>query len=269
MLLKVVVVEDEEIIRKGMIFSINWLDMECIVAGSAQDGQEGLEVIRRVQPDVVLTDILMPRMSGLEMIEQALTEYQFYSIVLTSYSEFELAKRALQIGVADYLLKPVDEEELRVVLEKIRNQIIYNNRYKKIEELSQDRILTAYDDWRLFESAAGSGDFYVKRTYEIVKERYMEKLSISSVAEELGVSSSYLSRKLKASLNVTFVDLLNQYRIKEALKLLSQGTMRIYEVSDQVGFSGYKYFCSVFKKYTNISPSEFLKDGIFLSREEQ
>lgn len=259
MFLKVVVVEDEEIIRKGLIFSINWLDMECMVAGSAKDGREGLEVIRRERPDIVLTDILMPQMSGLEMIEQALAEYQFHSIILTSYSEFELAKKALQIGVSDYLLKPVDEDELRAVLEKIRNQIAHSNRHKKMEKLSQTRVLSAYDDLKLLESAADSGDSYVKQTYEIVKNRYADKLSISSVAEELGVSASYLSRKLKASLNVTFVDLLNQYRVKEALKLLNQGTMRIYEISDLVGFSEYKYFCSVFKKYTGVSPSAFLK----------
>ncbi|MBS1485079.1 MAG: helix-turn-helix transcriptional regulator, partial [Clostridium sp.] len=71
----------------------------------------------------------------------------------------------------------------------------------------------------------------------------------------------YLSRKLKAGLNTTFVDLLNQYRIKKALNMLNQGTMRIYEISDELGFSEYKHFCSVFKKYTNVTPSEFLKNG--------
>ena len=85
--------------------------------------------------------------------------------------------------------------------------------------------------------------------------------SLAGVAESLGVSTSYLSRKLKAGLNTTFVDLLNQYRIKKALNMLSQGTMRIYEISDELGFSEYKHFCGVFKKYTNVTPSEFLKNG--------
>lgn len=77
----------------------------------------------------------------------------------------------------------------------------------------------------------------------------------------MGVSASYLSRKLRGSLNITFVDLLNQYRVKMALQLLNQGTLRIYEISDRLGFSEYKHFCSVFKRYTNVTPTEFVKNG--------
>ena len=97
--------------------------------------------------------------------------------------------------------------------------------------------------------------------FNIIKERYQDKLSISSVAEELNVSPSFLSRRIKANMNVTFVDMLNQYRVNRALHLLNEGTMRIYEVSDILGFSEYKYFCSVFKKYTGVTPSEFVKNG--------
>ena len=225
MLLKVVIVEDEEIIRKGLTFALNWLDMGCIIVGTAKDGAEGLETIRREQPDIVLTDIKMPKMNGLKMIETAIKDQQFYSLVLTSYSEFELARQAIHMGVTDYLLKPVDEDELKESLDKIRQQIAYASKYEKIEKISQDRILTVYDEW---------------------KQHYKEKVSINQVAESLGVSTSYLSRKLKAGLNTTFVDLLNQYRIKKALNMLSQGTMRIYEISDELGFSEYKHFCGVF-----------------------
>ena len=95
-------------------------------------------------------------------------------------------------------------------------------------------------------------DPYVKRAYEFVKQHYKEKVSINQVAESLGVSTSYLSRKLKAGLNTTFVDLLNQYRIKKALNMLSEGTMRIYEISDELGFSEYKH-CLL---YTSPSPRD-------------
>lgn len=261
MLLKVVIVEDEEIIRKGLTFALNWLDMDCIIVGTAKDGAEGLEVIRKEQPDIVLTDIKMPKMTGLKMVEEALKERHFYSLVLTSYSEFELARQAIHMGVTDYLLKPVDEDELREALGKIRHQIARASRYEKIEKISQDKILTVSDEWKIFESARNSVDPYVKKTYGFIKEHYKEKLSINFVAESLGVSTSYLSRKLKGALNTTFVDLLNQYRIKEALNMLNEGTMRIYEISDELGFSEYKHFCSVFKKYTNVTPSEFLKNG--------
>lgn len=261
MLLKVLIVEDEEIIRKGLLFAINWLDMGCIVAGAAKDGAEGLKMIEKESPDVVLTDIRMPKMSGLQMIEEGLKIRSFRSIILTSYSEFSLARQALHIGVADYLLKPVDEDELKEVLEKVRKQLEEANKFKKIEQISQDRVLTENTDWKIFEIAENSMDTYVKQTYEIIKEHYTEKLSINSVAEQLGISPSFLSRRLKSNLNATFVDVLNQYRVKRSIHLLKKGTMRIYEISDNLGFSEYKYFCSVFKRYTGTSPTEFVKNG--------
>ncbi len=259
--LKVVIVEDEEMIRKGLVLVINWLEMDCTVVGAAKDGLEGLEVIRTQHPDIVLTDIKMPRIDGLKMLETALREQNFYSIVLTSYSEFDLARQAIRAGVTDYLLKPVDEEELKVVVNKIRERVDTERRYQKFKELSQERALTAQDEWGIFDAAGESMDYYVEKTFEFIKNHYQEKLSINEVAESLEVSPSYLSRKLKAKLNITFVDLLNRYRIKQAISLLNQGTMKIYEVSDQLGFSDYKYFCNVFKKYANVSPSEFVKNG--------
>lgn len=260
MLMRIAIVEDEEIIRKGLVFAIDWLELGCVVVGSAGNGLEGLELIRKEKPDIVLTDIKMPRMSGLDMIVQATKDHTFYSVVLTSYSEFELAQKALRIGVSDYLLKPVDKEELKAVLEKLKSRMLHQEKYDVIEQISQKHVITAKDDWTIFKMARDSEDFYVKRTYELVRARYQEKISVNDVAEELGVSVSYLSRRLKSSLNITFVDLLNQYRIKKALALLEQGEWRIYEVSDQVGFREYKHFVSVFKKYTSISPSEFMKN---------
>ena len=78
--------------------------------------------------------------------------------MLTSYSEFELARQAIHMGVTDYLLKPVDEDELKESLDKIRQQIAYASKYEKIETISRDRILTVYDEWRIFESAKNSMD---------------------------------------------------------------------------------------------------------------
>lgn len=259
-MLKIVVVEDEEIIRKGLIFSINWLEMGCVVVGSASDGQEGLEVICDKKPDLVIADILMPRMSGLDMLEQAMRVCRFSSIVLTSYSEFDLAKRALQLGVTDYLLKPVDEDELRAVVEKVR---------QKIDRESPDRKAPAPSGEPDGEEGAapppgvlpGNTDPYVQQLCEIIRVRYMEKLSVNSVARELGISSSYLSRKIRSCLGITFVDLLNQYRINEATRLLRDTSLRIHEISRQVGFSEYKYFFSVFKKYTGVGPTEFIREN--------
>lgn len=260
MMLKVVVVEDEEIIRKGLIFSINWLEMGCVVVGSASDGQEGLQVICDKEPDLVIADILMPRMSGLDMLEQAMRDRHFYGVVLTSYSEFDLAKRALQLGVTDYLLKPVDEDELKAVVEKVRRRI---DREDPVQKAGKAPKEPDSGEQNLLPpgNAPENTDPYVRQLCEIIRVRYMEKLSVNSVAKELGISSSYLSRKIKSCLDTTFVDLLNQYRINQATRLLKQTSLRIHEISQQVGFSEYKYFFSVFKKYTGVGPTEFIREN--------
>ena len=100
---------------------------------------------------------------------------------------------------------------------------------------------------------------YVQRILKETKERYADKISIESFSEELGVSGSYLSRKFKEATGQTYLDFLNKYRIQKAVKLLETGTYKIYEVSEMTGFSDYKYFSTVFKKYTDSSPSDFVK----------
>ena len=100
---------------------------------------------------------------------------------------------------------------------------------------------------------------YVSRAIEEIKTGYGDKLSVESISDKLGVSASYLSRKFKEVTGQTFLDFLNKYRISQAIVLLNTGQYRIGEVSDATGFTDYKHFCAVFKKYTLKSPSKFMK----------
>ena len=106
---------------------------------------------------------------------------------------------------------------------------------------------------------AQSENQYVARMINEIKEKYAEKISIESIADEMEISPSYLSRKFKEITGRTFLDFLNQYRIQKAVQLLNLGQYKVYEISDMTGFSDYKHFCSVFKKYTLMSPTSFTK----------
>ena len=143
------------------------------------------------------------------------------------------------------------------MLESITDKINKKNRQKKIEESVKDKIIEKEDDWKIFLKAGESSDSIIRSVYKIIQNKYSEKLGINDVAEVLKVSNSYISRKLKAKLNTSFVDLLSQYRIKKAISYLRESDLMIYEISCKVGFSDYKYFCTVFKKYTSLSPSEY------------
>ena len=105
---KVLLAEDEDIIRKGLMFTADWGAWNCLVAGEASDGEEGVEKIRQIKPDIVVADIRMPVKSGLKMLEETIGEYGYEAIILSGYSDFEYARQALRLGVTEYLLKPVD-----------------------------------------------------------------------------------------------------------------------------------------------------------------
>ena len=131
---KVVVVEDEEIVRKGIIFTINWEALNCMIAGEASNGEEGADVIRRLSPDIIVTDLKMPRMDGVEMIEMLRSEgNRAKFIILTAYGDFKYAQSAVKLGVSDYLLKPLKDGDLEQSVTRILSQLEEGDRIRKGE----------------------------------------------------------------------------------------------------------------------------------------
>ncbi|MGH4140979.1 response regulator transcription factor [Clostridium sp.] len=268
-MIKVLIVEDENLIRKGLINTIDWLSMDCIIAGEAANGKEGLKAIIEIKPDLVITDIKMPLMNGMDMLEQASEAYDFEKIILTSYGEFPYAKKAIDLRVFDYVLKPIDEGEFKEIIEKVVNKIrdkkIYDEfknglkDYKTIDVLNLDYYLKSNKKRSHYTDAAIS----------YVKANYSKKITIEDVAEKLTVSASYLSRNLKEGTNQTFHDFLNRYRVQKSIELLMSGEYRVYEISTLVGFTDYKHYSTVFKKYINASPLEFVKANVYIKDEDE
>ena len=124
------IVEDEDMIRKGLVFTIDWLSMDCVVVAEASNGQEGYERILEYKPDVVFTDICMPFMDGIEMIQKASEKVKFKSILLTSYAEFDYARRAIQLNSVDYLLKPIDFEKLKEAVQRAAESVAKERKYR-------------------------------------------------------------------------------------------------------------------------------------------
>lgn len=266
-MLKVLIVEDEDMIRKGLIHTVDWTSMECVVIGEARNGKEGLEKIQELKPDIIFTDIIMPKITGIEMLEKAKEVAKFKSVILTSYSEFEYAQKAINLKVFDYLLKPVDEDALKNVVDKMRKEIYEQRTYSTLLEKTKDKSEVQFIDLDLYIQHEEVSNPYVRKALNIIRTKYNHKLTIEVVAEELGVSSSYLSRKLKEDTSQTFLEILHKYRLQKAIELLNEGIYKVYEVSDMTGFNEYKHFCQVFKKYVGIAPTEFIKNkGLVIQR---
>lgn len=109
----VLVVEDEEIIRKGIILSIPWEEFNCHVIGEAENGEEGKSLIESLKPDIVITDIDMPVKDGLTMLAETKFISDYAAIILTGYSEFEYAREAIRLGISSYVLKPLNMKEMK------------------------------------------------------------------------------------------------------------------------------------------------------------
>ena len=254
---RVLIVEDEDIIRKGIAYTMDWVGMGCTIVGEAVNGSEGIASIKELTPDIVLADIMMPVMDGIEMIRAAREDKSipaFKSVILTSYADFDYARKAIDLDVSAYLMKPVDEEELSKAIEKITVEIEKERQFEKLSEKSA----AASENETLFIKSDKEND-YIQQILNYTKEHYSEKVSIEAFSEELGVSASYLSRKFKEATGTSYLDFLNKYRVQQAVKLLETGKYKVYEVSDMTGFTDYKHFNTVFKRYTNVAPSEFIK----------
>ena len=116
---KVLIVEDEDIIRNGLAYMVDWPKLNCIVVGRAEDGIEGLAKIKELQPDIVITDVRMPFQDGIQMLKQSKAEHDYEAIIISGYSEFEYARQAISLSVSEYLLKPIDFDKLNAAMVKI------------------------------------------------------------------------------------------------------------------------------------------------------
>ncbi|OPJ65128.1 response regulator transcription factor [Clostridium oryzae] len=123
-MLKVLIVDDEPLVREGLKNIIPWEDYNFSICGEGSDGRDGLNEIKQLKPDLVLIDIKMPGLPGIEVMRQAREQgYQCKFIILTGYSDFQYAKSSIELGVESYLLKPIDEDELIENVRKVAKQI--------------------------------------------------------------------------------------------------------------------------------------------------
>ncbi|PKL03962.1 MAG: DNA-binding response regulator [Spirochaetae bacterium HGW-Spirochaetae-9] len=258
-MLKVIVLEDEPAARRELVLLTPWEKYGMICAGEAADGAEGLVLIEEKNPDIVITDIRMPGIDGLSFIETLVkraAEKEIATpevIILSGYSEFEYARRAMRLGVDEYLLKPVEDDALEAALLRKAAKIRSRSPHHKAELLFFNE-----SERKQFDSECLS---YVDESIRIIEERYIQGVSIEEVAGELGLSAGHLSRIFKRGTGYTFVDYLTHVRIKRAMELLRDPAVKIYEVADLVGYLDARYFAQVFKKIAGVTPHDF-KDGI-------
>ena len=398
---KVLVADDEPKIRRGLKNSLDWNEFNMEIVGEAEDGEMAFEVARDLQPDVLLVDICMPFLNGLQLIEKLNKVLdRCIIIIITGHDEFTYAQQAVKLKVFDYLLKPVSKEQLVAVLNKANEELkILHSKHKYISWAAQqmDRNLPAIKECFLkdllhgqlseleiqeqsrflnLDFPADSGMIIIKvvercnrgeiraewdkplllfalqnviedilqewqpntvfrdnkeniiaitpiknivewlelgviletRSEKYLKQMvittqgkfedvkmgipavyeelimeinakgnctpivllskkyidayyYKEDLSLQDLADQIQISPTYLSRLLKQEIGASFIDYLTQVRVRKAIQIMSDHTVKIYEVAERVGYSSQHYFSTAFKKVLGVSPAEYRKRG--------
>ena len=253
---KVVIIDDEPIIVKGLEKTVKWETWECAVAGTAFNGVEGMELIRREHPDILISDICMPEMDGLSMIAALKSEFPDMEIaILTGYRDFDYAQEAIRLGVCRFLLKPSKMDELNEAIETMTEKLKEREALRKGEHKTDKPGEGKGAEEFAPEDAAGS--FIVKNALAYMEANYKERLKLSDVADNVYVSQWHLSKLLNKYTGQTFSEILNHVRMEQAKQLLGNPSMRIGDIAEAVGFLDMAHFSRVFKKQEGISANEY------------
>lgn len=239
----VMVVEDEEMIGNNIEKKINNLGNVFYVRKVCKNGRDALSEMEKAPVDIVITDIRMPVMDGIQLIRQLKEKYSTVKIVvLSGYSDFEYTKEALINHVEDYLLKPVVKEELQKTMERLQSI------------LDADRREFTGDCTRL------SPEQMTEKVIDYILKNYKNDVTILEIAKKMGYSSEHLSRVFKKQTGQSIIKYIATVRINEAKKLLlSTPNIDIGLIGQMVGYSDALYFSRVFQKNTGMYPSEFRK----------
>lgn len=240
----IVVAEDEALLLENLIQKIEKANVGFEVIGSAQTGIQAYELIEELNPDLLITDIRMPAMDGLALIQKINEAHPRMDCIITSgYSDFEYAQTAIRYHVYDYLLKPVDIEELKNVLIKLHDK--YNLEQNALEDMFRD-------------TAMKSPAEIAALLKEYIIQNFNEEINLNLIAHNMNYSSSYLTKIFCQHYNSTPSKYIISLRMQKAQQLLAHHSeLSVRQIGEAVGYPEQGYFSRIFKKQTGLSPLDF------------
>ena len=240
--LRVLLVDDEIMIREGFKRLFDWEAHDCEVVGEAADGMEALAKIDSLQPDIAIMDINIPIMNGLKVIQLSRIKHPDIAFVIVSgYDDFSYCREALRLQITDYILKPVNYEEFGTCIDNLKISLFEQRVSAAAEpEKQEERTITGITRY--------------------LQEHLQEELSLAVLAEEFHLNPQYISQLFKNEIGVGFLAYLTNIRMEKAKKLLLSTSLSIAEVAEQAGYGDYRVFTKVFKKNEGITPSQYRRD---------
>lgn len=235
-MLRVAIIDDEAISKRGIRQLLESRHEQFTIVGEASDGLEGLRLVQEQLPDIVITDIKMPHMDGLEMLHN-INEISknIKTVIISGHNNFEFAQRAIRMGAIDYVLKPVRIKEFLTLL---------------------DRIVKMYDqqDPSIEMEKGGTYRLVIQKSLDYIHKNYNTSLSLRDIADRANMNSSYFSKLFKTETGVNYQEYVLRYRVEKAKFYLKNTSIKINEIAKLVGYNDEKYFYVIFKRTVGCTP---------------
>ena len=263
-MIRLLIADDEKLEREALADMVSRRFEHEVVLELAENGRKAADTAVLWGADLILMDIEMPGMSGLDAARAVLAQRPACRVIfVTAYSLFQYAHEAVHLGACDYLLKPVDPDELEASIRRAMRQV---EAERKLEELAtakalpepQDAGAAPAEDAADEDSPAAMVMAQVRRYLE---DNYMFDLSLDSVGEILHISPAYLSAQFKKYQKMNFLDCLTELRINAAKELLADPLRSTAEVASMVGYDDSSYFARAFKKRTGMTPTQYRRQA--------
>ena len=253
-IVNVLVVDDEPIVRMGLKTLVDWEIHGFKHAGEAEDGEEAWSQIEALQIDIVITDLVMPRMDGLELICKLETHFRPVAVIaLSCMDDFTYVKEAMKHGAKDYILKPTMEpDQLIQILLNVKVDLLRTREtHRQLAFLQQEKPAARFEYW------ISSSNPFVRKAFRYMENNYARNIGMIDIAEHVRLSRSYLSDLYSKEAGESLSESLTRIRICKAKEMLQTSGLKIYEVAEAVGFLDARVFAKVFKRLEGCTPREF------------
>lgn len=244
---RVIVADDEKLIAKSIARNIEKANAAFEVVRIAYNGAETYALVAELLPHVVFSDIKMPEMDGLELIERISREYPTVKTVIVSgYNDFDMARSALQNNAVDYILKPINPFILQKTLNKLECELLAEKK-----QLTVNRENFPAD--------------IVESIVTYIAHNYGDQITFTEIAKQYGFSSAYLCKIFKEHTGTPAGRYLNEYRINVSKRMLLDTDLSIKDIAEKVGFCDQFHFSKNFRNIVGMSPTQFRSKESFLN----
>lgn len=258
----ILIVDDEPRTREGVCKTLKAWSLGRHHIETASSGVEALAWLQENDANLLVTDIRMPELGGLDLVERISgMAHPPVVILISGHPEFDYAHKALQFGVVEYLLKPLDKIKLVQAVELALAREENMNRIQRMEKLVDSKLMGTAQQDKVY-------SVQVREAIRYLDEHLPESVSMSEMADHLHMNASYFSVLFKEQTGLTYSEYLTRRRVQLAKELLANTRLSIAEIAERVGYQTAKYFVKVFRALEAVSPGQF-RQGIMDSKEDR